>query len=131
MSLTITAPVLPVLNALPLITVPNKVLPSYMIETYLDNDKHDRHYAQMLEFNLFHEYVMDYDGVQSQVHAPTAEEIPNLYCALVAQDISDIFENLHNERPENRVEEFLLSIAVQDGFVILMDDRIFILITLG
>lgn len=114
----ITVPVLS------LITVPSVQLPPYVLQAYHDNEKHDLHYAQLLEHTPFHDYVMDYDGVKSHVLTPIAgDEDHNLYCALDAIDIRDIFENLHNENPEHTIEEFLLDIVKRDGFIILMDDQ--------
>jgi hypothetical protein len=117
------------------VIAPVNALPNYIRTVSVINnlsDKHDQHYAQLLTNHSFRNYVMEHDMVHS--HAPTAE--PDLYRAMSSEHIRELFDRLSvlhqevigNEQAEAQnnepfsIETFLSSIAIRDGFVILVDD---------
>jgi hypothetical protein len=81
------------------------------------SDKHDRHYATLLQDQDFYQYVISHDMIGT--HAPSAE--PNRVHAMGEDHIRTLFARIMTN-DQDPIITLLREKAVQDGFVILMDD---------
>lgn len=98
---------------------PVQILSPQLRFTEFFSDKHDRHYATLLQNQDFYQYVIGNDMIGT--HAPSIE--PNPVHAMGEERIRLLFDRIPtNEEQADPVILLLREKAVQDGFVILMDD---------
>jgi len=103
----------------PIILAPQPVLPYYIktIPHYLE--KYDRHYSTLLTIENIANFVLFHD--ETYTHAPSAAI--DTYRGLGKNTIKELFERVHRYQFEmDTIETILHNRALQDGFVIMLDD---------